>query len=557
MNLDKQMDADIKPVRGISAIWFVPIVALLIGVWMVYYHLSHQGPAITIYFDSAEGMEAGKTKIKSRYVNIGEVESIRLNEEGDGVNVTARLAKSAEKMLVEDTNFWVVTPKITLAGVSGLDTLISGVYIELAPGASKKSADTYTALESAPITPKGTPGLHLTLNSNKEFDYAKGDPIIYKGLTVGQIDDVFFNIEQRVVYYNAFINAPYHELITSNTRFWDASGLTVSLNAEGISVNTGNVETMLTNGVTFDVPDGMPLGDKITERTDFDIYQDYLSASNARYTQSLPYVMLVNDSIRGLNVGAPVEYRGVQIGQVTAVNLGSVDPKALYNDAISIPVLINLNPGRVGLPDTQQGAEIMNEQNINWVKSGLRASLKTGNVLTGSLFVDLQHFDLPKLKEIASYKGYAVIPTVKNEFSQITDKFGQLVDKINRLPINDMATNANATLTNANTTLANASALLVDLQRSTNSLDKLLTAADQQQLIQELTATLENISRLSGDFSQGSTGYEQLQQGIQSISDVMYELKPLLEQLKHQPNGLIFDSGTEHLEPKKHPEVTQ
>lgn len=548
MNTEQATEAEIKPVKGISAIWIVPIVALLIGAWMIYFHLSNQGPVITIMFESAEGMEAGKTKIKSRHVNVGEVESIALNEAGDGVTVTARLAKDTDNMLVADSQFWIVTPKISLSGVSGLETLISGVYIEIAPGASKEPQDTFTALDSAPVTPVGTPGLHITLNSNEEFAYAKGDPIIYKGLTVGQIEDVYFNLEERVVYYNAFIKAPYHKLITTNTRFWDVSGLSVDLNAEGITLKTGNIETMLTNGVTFDVPDGMPPGDRVLTRDYFDIFDDYQSASNARYKYSLKYVVFVSDSIRGLKVGAPVEYRGVLIGEVASVNLATADPDIMYSEAIRIPVLISLQPGRVGLPDNERGVQLMNEQNMLWVKNGLRASLKTGNLLTGSLFVELQHFDMPELTEQESYEGYAVIPTVKDEFSQIADKLGQFVDKINHLPLDDIAGNAN-------TTLVEASALLQELQQTSRSLDKLLQSAQQQELIGEVKHTLQNVSGLTKDFSAGSAGYEELEATLKSISEVMYELKPLLEQLKHQPNGLIFDSGAENLEPKKYTEA--
>ncbi len=547
---DNEVNAEIKEVKTVSAIWFVPIVALLIGGWMVYYHLSNQGPLVTIYFESAEGMEAGKTKIKSRHVNIGEVETISLNEKGDGVTVTARMAKKTQRLLVEDSNFWIVTPKISLSGVSGLETLISGVYIEVSPGTSDESQDKFTALNSPPITPKGTPGLHITLNSNEEFAYSKGDPIIYKGLSVGQIEDVYFNIEERVVYYNVFIKSPYHELVTTNTRFWDVSGLTIDLNAEGITVKTGNVETILTNGVTFDVPDGMPLGNAVTERDYFDIYDDYQSASNARYKKSLQYVVFVSDSIRGLNVGAPVEYRGVLIGEVSSVNLATADPDVIYSEAVRIPVLISLQPGRVGLPDDDKGIALMNKQNMIWVKSGLRASLKTGNLLTGSLFVELQHFDLPPIKKLETYEGHDVIPTVRDEFSQITEKVGQFVDKLNDLPLDKIAANANGTLVNAST-------LLKDLQGTNQNLDQLLMSAKQQELVKQLRIALESVALLSQDFSSESEGYEELQEMMKSISDVMYELKPLLEQLKHQPNGLIFDSGIPNTEPKKYSEVNQ
>lgn len=550
MKTEPQVDADIQPTKTISTIWFVPIIALLIGAWMVYYQWSNQGPLITLHFESAEGMEAGKTKIKSRHVNIGEVKTITLNKNGHGVTVTARMAKDTDNMLVEDSQFWIVTPKISLSGVSGLDTLISGDYIELAPGFAKNKLTEFTALTAPPITPIGTPGLHITLNSDKEFAYSKGDPIIYKGLTVGQIEDVYFNLEERIVYYNAFIKAPYHELVTSNTRFWDASGLKVDLTAEGISVKTGNVETMLTNGITFDIPDGMPLGEKITERDYFDIFSDYQSASNARYKHSLDYVVLVSDTIRGLNVGAPVEYRGVLIGQVSSVNLATADPDVLYSEAVQIPVLISLNPGRVGLPDNEQGIKLMNEQNMIWVKNGLRATLKTGNLLTGSLFVELQHYDLPPISKMEHYEGYRVIPTVKDEFAQITAKLSKFVDKINNLPLTDIANNANDTI-------SNATVLLQDLQQLSHSLDKILVSVEEQELAKQLNTSLQDFSALSQDFSAGSANYDQLEQTMKTVSETLYELKPLLEQLKQRPNGLIFNSGSADIEPKKHEEANQ
>ena len=546
MNPQSQADANIVPVRAFSAIWFLPLIAILIGAWMVYYQWHNQGPIVTIHFASAEGLEVGKTKLKSRNVNIGEVESINLNDSVDGVVVTARMSKSAEKLLVEDTQFWIVSPRISLAGVSGLNTLISGVYIEVAQGTSKENQLEFEALKEPPVTPKGTPGLRITLNSNDQFAYAKGDPIIYKGLTVGQFEDVYFNFEERVVYYNAFIKAPYHKLVTTNTKFWDASGLSVGLSADGVSVKTGNLETMLTNGVTFDVPKGMLIGEQITERAYFDIYANYELASDQRYKHSLQYVVLVSDTIRGLNVGAPVEYRGVLLGHVASTNILSKAASDFFTDAVKIPVLINLQPGRVGLPDDTFGVQKMDEQNRYWVRQGLKATLKTGNLLTGSLFVELQHFDGQQVGEIESFEGYPIIPTSGDQFTQIAGKVGKFVDTLNSLPLIDIAESANGTL-------VNVSALSEDLQSVSKHLAELLASANQQALAETLKQSLEKVATLSEGFSEGSPGYGQLQRAMESMSDVMRELKPLLNQLKHQPNGLIFNSGQSDLiEPTKH-----
>ena len=537
MNDVQTPDAKIKPVKTVSTIWFVPLIAVFIGCWMLYYQWSNEGTEITINFSTAEGMEAGKTKIKSRNVDIGEVSQIELNDSGDGVIVTAKIKKTANKLLVSDSFFWVVSPQISHTGVSGLSTLISGVYIEISPGKSNKESEQFDAIDSPPLTPAGTPGLHITLNSNDQFAYKKGDPIIYKGLTVGQFEDIYFNFEERVVYYNAFIKAPYHQLITSNTKFWDVSGLQFDLNADGISVKTGNFETMLTNGVTFGVPDGMDIGDKIGERSYYDIYESYDAANDERYRRSIEFVVLVSDSIRGLSVGAPVEYRGVQIGKVKSTNIALTrNENKLTKADFKIPVLISLQPGRIGLPDNQEGENLMLEQNVYWIKHGLKAVLRTGNILTGSLYVDLQHNKDQPISKIEQYGEFAIIPTSSDDFAQITTKAEQFMDNLNSIPLNDLSNNANQLMLDVAQTAK-------ELQSASQSLNKLLSQVEQQKISSELNKTLQGINNLTKDLSSGSRGYEDLRTTLNTLTATMNELKPLLNQLKHKPNSLIFNNG--------------
>jgi paraquat-inducible protein B len=535
---DKQTSAaTVKPIKTISTVWFIPLIAVFIGCWMLYYQWSNEGSEITINFPTAEGMEAGKTKIKSRNVDIGEVSKIQLNENGSGVIVTAKIKNTAERFLVDDSIFWVVSPQISHAGISGLSTLISGVYIEISPGKSTIEQYEFKALESPPITPVGTPGLHITLNSNDQFAYSKGDPIIYKGLTVGQFEDIYFNFKERVVYYNAFVKAPYHQLITSNTKFWDVSGLSLNLSADGISVKTGNFETMLTNGVTFGIPEGMDVGEKIGERSYYDIYANYEAADDERYRSSIEFVVLVSDSIRGLSVGAPVEYRGVQIGKVLSTNLTlSRDQDKLIQDDFKIPVLISLQPGRVGLPDDDAGASLMIEQNIHWIKQGLKAVLRTGNILTGSLFVDLQHQKEYQISELAKYGEYTIIPTSSDDFAQITAKAEQFIDNLNNIPLAHLGKNANQLMLEVGETAQ-------ELKSVSQNLGKLLNQVEQENISSQLTKTLNGINTLTTDLSSGSKGYEDLRVTLKTLTATMNELKPLLNQLKHKPNSLVFNDG--------------
>jgi paraquat-inducible protein B len=526
-------EATVKPVKSVSKIWLIPLIALLIGAWMIYYQWNNQGPLVTIEFDSAVGLEANKTKIKTRNVDIGDVKSITLKKESDGVLVTARINKDAEHLMHKDNQFWVVTPRISINGISGLSTLLSGPYIEVAPGKSLTLATEFKGLDEPPLTPAGTPGLFITLNSDDEFAYEPGDPIIYKGLTVGKVEDIFFNLEERIVYYNAFVEAPYHELITENTRFWDVSGVRFDLKSTGVTVQTGNVETLITNGVSFAVPDGMPNGGPIQQRAFFDIYPSYDEASAARFKEAVNYVIMISDTVRGLNVGAPVEYRGIQVGSVMAIDLQSPERDDLLDEGYNIPVLFSIQPGRVGLPDNETGLAHVREQTAIWLQKGFRASLKTGNLLTGAQFVDLQFYENLGPAKNERFLIYDVIPTVSDEFTQITQKFTAILDRINQLPLENFAKDAHDMVLEFTDTA-------VSFREASDAFDKLEEDLNTTVLIDGLNETLENLNLLLNDYNAESGAYQSIEATLRTLNRTMQDLKPLLLQLNDKPNSLIF-----------------
>ena len=536
--------AELTPLKRISKIWFIPLVALSIGLWMVYQQWSNQGPLITISFPTATGLEAGKTKIKTRNVDIGLVKKIELSDDLQGVIVTARMEQNVAPLLHKDSQFWIVSPRVTLNGISGLGTLLSGPYINMAPGVAEETSTQFVALASPPVTPAGTPGLHITLNSDAEFAYKEGDAVIYKGLKVGEIEDTYFNVEERVVYYNTFINAPYHKLITENTKFWDISGLAVELNAGGLKFDTGSIESLLTNGVTFGVPDGIPDGEQITERTYFDIHRTYEEASEQRYKLSAKFVILVKDTVRGLHIGAPVEYRGLEVGKVLAINPPEISQNSLLDKRFDIPVIISIQPGRVLLPDNQQGLDSIKQQTLRWVDEGLRASLKMGNLLTSALFVDLQHYDNASPATIARVKDYDVIPTVSNEFAQITAKISAVLDNINQMELKNLASNTNQMLTDITQTAES-------LRQTSENFDQLIASVQGEKLNSQLLSTLNNVNRLTQDFSSGSESYQEINHALRAIQQTLSDMQPLLLQLNSNPNSLIFTDGQgPKIEPK-------
>jgi paraquat-inducible protein B len=529
-------EALIKPVTTVSKIWLVPIVAFFIGAWMVYYQWSNQGPLITIEFKTATGLEAGKTKIKTRNVNVGVVKDIELTEDLSGVLVTVRMDKNVAPILHSDNQFWIVSPKISLNGVSGLGTIMSGPYVNMAPGIEQQMSEHFVALTAPPVTPTGTPGLHITLNSKSEFTYKKGDPVIYKGIKVGEFEDIHFNFDERIVYYNTFIEAPYHKLITTNTKFWDISGVQMELSSRGIKVSTGSLETLLTNGVTFGIPEGMPVGEQVDKREYFDIHPNYDSASEERFKLSAKYVILVKDTMRGLQIGAPVEYRGLVIGKVLAINSLEDSHNSILEQGYDIPVVISIQPGRVRQPDNDIGLAFVRKQTSLWIQRGLRATLKTGNILTGALFVDLQHYpDAPFIDE-QRLQDYEVIPTSSGEFSEITAKVTAILDSINDIKLKAISDNANNMLSQ----IAQAAQ---SLQATAITADRLLTTVHEDKVSRALTDTLENLSNLSQDFSADSEIYKELNHTMQSVQSTLKELQPLLLQLNSTPNSLIFNDG--------------
>lgn len=545
MNETTQHAATVKPAARFSKVWFIPLLALLIAIWMMFQQWANQGPLITIELESAAGIEANKTTIKARDLDVGQVKKISLKPDLDGVIITARMDKSVEDLLTSDTEFWVVSPRVSFSGVSGLNTLLSGSYITMEPAENGQPQTDFIGLERPPVTPPGTPGLHVTLNSADEFAFKEGDPIVYKGFQVGEFEDIYFNIEERVVYYNAFIEAPYHKLITENTRFWNVSGVRFKLSATGVSVETGSLETLLTNGVTFGIPPGFAAGEQITKRAYFDIYQDFESASDERFKLSAEYVLLINETVRGLTVGAPVEYRGLEIGEVLAINMQSPLPGTILEEDYDIPVLINIYPGKVRQPDNQQGLEFVRKQIKQWVDRDLRATLRMGNVLTGALYVDLQHVDDPEPTDTTSLLGYDFIPTASDEFTQITQKVDALLDKLNDVPLDNIAKDISEVITAMSETADSVST-------TSDNFNAKIDQLDVNMLNNQIEAISVQLTQLLGDYSNGSRSYSNINSSMRELKSTLKEMQPILIRLNEKPNGLVFgDSNSDDPQPSR------
>jgi len=531
---NKSGEAKVQKVKNWSPVWIFPIVTALIGAWILIYHYSHQGPVVTLITTNAEGIEGGKTTIKSRSVDVGVVESATLTDDLTHVEITARLNAGMEKLLHGDSVFWVVKPQVGREGISGLGTLLSGAYIELQPGKKGAQPEQYQLLDSPPLAPPDAKGIRVILDSKKAGQLSPGDPVLFRGYRVGSVETSTFDTQKRTISYQLFINAPNDRLVTGNVRFWKDSGIAVDLTSAGMRVEMGSLSTLFGGGVSFDVPEGMDQGQPVAQKTAFRLYDDQKSIQDSLYTDHIDYLMFFKDSVRGLQPGAPVEFRGIRLGTVGKVPFFVPGMRQVLDDDYRIPVLIRIEPERLinqvgDTPDIAQHIDGL-------MKRGLRGSLKTGNLVTGALYVDMDFFPKePPVKAIREFGGYKIIPTVSSGLAQIQQRLMETLDKINSLPLNPM-------IQQATNTLSESQATMRRLQTTLDNLNKLTASQSMQQLPQDMQKTLRELNRSMQGFQPGSAAYNKMVADMQRLDQVLRELQPVLKTLNTKSNALVFEA---------------
>jgi paraquat-inducible protein B len=564
--------AAVKKIRQLSPIWIVPVIAVAIGIWMLYYTQKNQGPVITLVTLNAEGIVAGKTQIKSRSVDIGRVESVQLSEDLSKVLIKARMDPGIEALLNEDSQLWVVKPTVGRGGISGLNTLLSGAYIELQPGKASVQKYYYELLDSPPIAPADAPGVRVTLLSDDATALAVGDPVLYHGYAVGTVETSNFVAEKGHMTYQLFVRAPYDALVTENVRFWQASGMALDVSAQGVRVELASVATLLSGGVHFDVLDGWPVGDKVASNSEFQLFKNQKAIKEGLYTEYNEYLMFFDESIRGLTAGAPLEYKGIRIGTVAmAPYFFNMENPLDVAFKRGIPVLVRVEAGRLA---GEMSLKKLAQELETAVQHGLRAVLKTGSLLTGALYIELVQtdavIDTPKVKvdvpaladaddsekvqvataqppefssegfvpapfALSDHAGLKIMPTAPSGLANIEQKVLQVLDKVNRLPVEDVLAQSSATLAQSEKMLKNAEQLI-------QSLDQLVKHNAVQQLPADLQQSLVELRKTLAGFSPGSPAYERLNGNLQSMDQLLRDLQPVIKTMNSQSNSLIFNA---------------
>ncbi len=437
-DFEQQIDEDhpeviVEQPRGFSMVWLIPIVALLIGAWLAYKTISEMGPTITITFVDGGGLEAGKTKIKYKAVEIGHVESVEISEDLEGVTVTAKLKKNAEPHLSENTKFWVVRPRVGVGGISGLETLVSGAYIGIDPADGPPSRS-FVGLEKPPGKLSREEGTEYHLEAERLGSLQPGSPVYFRGIRVGRVLHYDLEADQRVDIH-IFIQAPHDRRVHDTSRFWKASGLEVTAGAEGLDVKMESIATLIAGGIAFDTPVTAVGGEAQSKpNTIFKLFENFKNISESKYVRKRPWLLHFDGSVRGLQIGAPVEFRGIKLGEVVDI-AAKFDPETL---SVRVPVVIELEPERLAsleVVDSQEPYAVAKKM----IERGLRAKLEVGSLLTGQLYVDFNFYpDLPKKKLILTGK-YPEFPTVPSTMDQFKSTATSLLAQIRQLPLEEIA----------------------------------------------------------------------------------------------------------------------
>lgn len=521
----------------LSVVWIIPILAAVVAIGIAIQRIRNAGPTISIVVKSASGIEAGKTLIKYKDVTIGHVTTVQLSDDYTKVMITAEIDKHAEGLIVEDAKFWVVEPRVSLSGVSGLNTLLSGQYIGFQKGTSLKRARDFTVLEVAPVV-TDQPGQRLRLIASSLGSIGVGAPIYYRSLSVGEVESYKLSADGKSIDATIFVNAPYDKYVTSATRFWNASGIDVTAGANGIQIRTESIISVLVGGIGFDVPDFVPPGAPVAANAEFPLYASRVVAMTVPDPIERHFVLYFNESLRGLSIGAPVTLFGLTVGRVAQVGL-SYDPKSL---TLRPRVLVTFYPERLRANLSSKDQTALNKDQLEITPEasgrvlrhlvedkGLRAQLETGSLLTGELYVAFEFVPNAPKPKIDWSREPLELPVASGGLASLEAKLNSILSKIDNMPLADMGVGIKNVLGTLNQTLKQA--------------DTLISRVDAE-LLPEGTKTLEALHQTIADADKALLGKDSptaqdLHDLLQELTDTARSVRIFVNYLQQHPSMLI------------------
>ncbi len=513
-------------------VWILPLLVVLAGGFVAVRQKLAQGTAIEITFRSADDLEPSKTKIKYKAVEIGEVTEVHVSKDRKSVVVEARIHRDSRDYLVADTRFWVVRPRVTGAGVSGLGTLVSGAYIDVAIGHSTEPQRLFTGLEIPPVVTEGLAGREFVLHADDIGSLTIGSDVFYRHIPAGQVVAYSLDPGGASVTIKVFVNSPYDGYVTSTARFWQASGIDMSIDSEGVKLRTESLAAILEGGIAFQSMPDAPPAKEVAPDTTFGLFPDREHAMREPDATVERFVMYFKGSLRGLSVGAPVDLRGITIGEVRSLSVE-------YNrnaGVLRFPVLIDLFPARIGgradrddRATANDASELASRTLIDsMVAHGMRAEIKTGNLLTGQKYVAVDvHHDVAA-ERIDWDQRPPVFPTASGALDEIQDSLGSIAKKIEKVPFDQLSAHLLATLSS--------------LEQTLKSTDKLMKSANDT-VAPQVNATLKQAEEALKNAKQALGQDAPLQTDLGStlleLSRAAKSVSALADFLERHPESLI------------------
>jgi len=522
-----------RPKRSLAWVWFIPLAALLVGLSIVWRDYSQKGPTITISFQSASGIETGKTQIRYRDVVIGLVKSVRLNSAQNGVIVEVELTKDGAVFAREGSRFWVVKPRIGLGGVSGLTTLLSGSYIEtdfdgiVSSTAKRTSEKEFVGLEQPPPIASDRPGSRFVLRAPTLGSLSPGTPIYYRRIQVGLITGFELNQAGQFVDLNIFIDAPYNKFVDASTRFWNESGIDLTVGAGGMHLQTESLISLIAGGLSFaSFGKPHPLAD---DKKPFKLFESRRAAEIVPEGVAVPIRMRFDQPVRGLSVGAAVAFHGVDIGVVDSVALDfDLVTRRFFSNVDATLYPERLGAVYVELKLANQTPEDIAASLSELTSKGLRAQLRTSNILTGQLYITLS--DFPNLQPIETPQVSLPfsMPTIgSDDLGSMQAQISSIIGKIDKIPFEKIA--------------GDLDAMLNEIKRLSANLDKSVTPKLASALSQ-IELTVKNLNTLIAPGSPLTTNTESM---LEDLRGSLKSLRALTDSLQANPDSLVRGRGTQ------------
>ncbi len=533
---------EIKSVRALSPVWIIPIVTFLVGAWLAVHGWQERGTEVEILFDDANGITVGQTQVRLKDVPVGKVTGMHLSSDLSKVRVTVSVDRQVSHHLSENSRFWLVSPRVSASGVSNLGTLISGVYLVMDPGEPGEFHTTFKGLTEPPAVKSDDKGTQFLLLADQLGSLDIGSPVYYRSVKVGEVTGYKLGESGSHVEIRIFIQAPHDKIVYTRTHFWNVSGFGFSIGADGFKAQMASLASLISGGVSFENTIGFHASQRANDNHRFNLYPDKQSIADGRYTLRYYYLMKFSHSVRGLSVGAPVEFRGIKVGEVHEIQLSSV-----ARDENSLHVMVAIEPQRLdseALPTREQFDQRMEKL----VNEGLRAQLRNSSLLTGARFVALVFPNELEPSPFVRHDQYSEIPTKDAAANQLDQELAEIASKVNTLPIKALGDDLAKTISHLSQLLATLDEQKTMLKLDTTLANTAEASENFDATMQQFETTLKQVAAtlraVEGSVSEDSATHLEFNQMLKAVRRAAESLEGVMLQLQEKPDALLF--GDDH-----------